>query len=422
VIQNCVVENLDFVDGIVTQCVLNGTVTLSTQEDAHFLDCWSGIPGLSTPIIDLGGTGSNLAMRNYNGGITLRNKTGTESVSIDLNSGQVVVDDTVTNGDIVLRGIGTWTNELTYAGGATIVNQLINPADAQHVAFDGVVTVDTTSSNSGTTYPAGTGRQPVNNLTDAASIAAAQGLNTIYFISDATIGTEADWTGFNFVGQGQSRTTITVSGAATTTGIKITDATVQGIISGASADIVDSKIGDLTIHSGHIRTTEMDDGTLTLTGSSADELDIVSSYSYNYMINNGGDGPGLYISRHSGDLTLENKTGSSVALIGTFGGVMTLDSTVSAGTIDLTGIGNAVDNSTGTAVVNDYLVSNDAIVAAINNNTYDGESFSDILQDLLAMASGRIAEGPSNTFKFYERDNATVRYTLIKSATERTRV
>jgi hypothetical protein len=126
VLTNCAVETLTFVEGLITQCILNGTITLSGADDAHFLDCWSGVPGASTPVIDMGGSGSRLGMRNYNGSITLQNKSGSEAVSIDMNSGQVILDNTVTNGAIVLRGVGIWTNEETYTGGATVTNQLLS--------------------------------------------------------------------------------------------------------------------------------------------------------------------------------------------------------------------------------------------------------------------------------------------------------
>jgi hypothetical protein len=125
-LRECRIENLNFVAGFIEQCVLEaGTILLGGNETAHFLDCWSGQPGTGTPTIDMGGSGQALALRNYNGGIRLTNKTGPESVSLDMNSGQIILDDTVTNGTIVMRGVGTWTNEDTYAGGATILEQLV---------------------------------------------------------------------------------------------------------------------------------------------------------------------------------------------------------------------------------------------------------------------------------------------------------
>ena len=62
-----------------------------------------------------------------------------------------------------------------------------------------------------------------------------------------------------------------------------------------------------------------------------------------------------------------------------------------------------------------------ATVDELGSETYDGRAFSNILPDLLAMAAGRIVEGPVGTYKFYQRDNTTVRYTLTKSGSERVR-
>lgn len=118
VLKNCAIADINYVNGYIEQCVLlTGTVTLGGSEEAHFLDCWSGVVGTATPIIDMGGSGQGLGVRNYNGGIELRNKTGSDKVSIDLNSGQVVLDSTVTAGEIVVRGIGKLTDNSV---GATV--------------------------------------------------------------------------------------------------------------------------------------------------------------------------------------------------------------------------------------------------------------------------------------------------------------
>jgi hypothetical protein len=61
-------------------------------------------------------------MRNYNGGIELTNKTGSDSVSIDLNSGHIRLASSVTNGTIVCRGVGKLTDN---SAGATVNNELL---------------------------------------------------------------------------------------------------------------------------------------------------------------------------------------------------------------------------------------------------------------------------------------------------------
>lgn len=118
VLKDCLIDDLTYVSGFIESCVLVGTVTLGGAATAHFLDCYSGVPGSTTPTIDCGGNGPALAIRNYNGGVKLQNKTGAAAVSIDLNSGQVVLDSTVTQGEVVIRGVGKLTDNST---GTTVV-------------------------------------------------------------------------------------------------------------------------------------------------------------------------------------------------------------------------------------------------------------------------------------------------------------
>jgi hypothetical protein len=132
-LQGCFIDNLIYIKGFIQQCVLSeGIIILGGSETAHFLDCWSGVPGSLTPTIDCGGSGQALALRNYNGGITLRNKSGTDKVSLDLNSGQIILENTVTNGEIVARGVGKLvddSNQTIHTGtwnGVTIVNETVN--------------------------------------------------------------------------------------------------------------------------------------------------------------------------------------------------------------------------------------------------------------------------------------------------------
>ena len=131
--KNCVIGTLNYVSGTIQQCILeSGTITLGGSNEAHFLDCWSGVAETSTPVIDMGGSGQELSLRNYYGGIKLINKSGNDNVSIDLSSGNVILASTVTAGTIVVRGIGKLVDESgehIHSGtwnGVTIVNELVN--------------------------------------------------------------------------------------------------------------------------------------------------------------------------------------------------------------------------------------------------------------------------------------------------------
>jgi hypothetical protein len=133
-LQNCLITTLNYVNGIVEQCLIGpGTITLGGSAVAHFLDCWSGVPGSSTPIIDMGSSGQELGLRNYSGGVELRNKNGSEAVSIDLNSGQVILDSTVTAGDIVVRGVGKLTDNSV--GANVLADDLLSPSSVKDAVW-----------------------------------------------------------------------------------------------------------------------------------------------------------------------------------------------------------------------------------------------------------------------------------------------
>lgn len=133
-LERCVIDNLDYINGFVYNCMIDtGTISLGGVNAAHFLNCYSGVPGTGTPIIDMDGAGSEdtpLAIRGYNGGIKLIHKTGVASCSIDLSSGQVIIDSTCVAGTIVVRGDGKVVDENgnhmmsgTYNGGLTLINE-----------------------------------------------------------------------------------------------------------------------------------------------------------------------------------------------------------------------------------------------------------------------------------------------------------
>lgn len=122
---DCRVGDLDYVAGCIDRCVLNGS-QISLLGNAIFLDSYSGNPADGTPTIDMGGSGHNLMLRNYNGKINLKNKSGSEEAEIDLNSGTVGLDNTVTGGTITVRGVG----EVHVNGATATINteNLVNPA------------------------------------------------------------------------------------------------------------------------------------------------------------------------------------------------------------------------------------------------------------------------------------------------------
>ncbi len=115
---DCRTTDLLYVDGEIEQCLLSaGTITASSGGVVRLLDCWTdNIETLAdVPVLDMGGAGQGLLIRNLRGGVKIINKTGPEWYTIILNGGKVVLDlDTVTNGQIRFEGVGgVWDTEGT---------------------------------------------------------------------------------------------------------------------------------------------------------------------------------------------------------------------------------------------------------------------------------------------------------------------
>ena len=140
-IEKSVISDLSFVDGYIKGCALGPSrITLGFSTIANIFSCYSTVPGTSSPIIDLNGTGI-LALRDYFGGVLLENYYGNGSHSIDLSSGQVKLNpDTITGGTFVVRGVGKLINSQTgepihtgtWNNGVTIINELLTATEIQN--------------------------------------------------------------------------------------------------------------------------------------------------------------------------------------------------------------------------------------------------------------------------------------------------
>lgn len=122
-IKDCVVVDLTYVEGHLQNDILTGKIILAGTATTRIIDCTDGDADGIIPEIDMGGSGRNLVISKYSGDIKISNLTGSNYVSVDLNSGKVWIDSTVTDGYFFIRGVGTVVN----LGTATVVTEgLIN--------------------------------------------------------------------------------------------------------------------------------------------------------------------------------------------------------------------------------------------------------------------------------------------------------
>lgn len=157
-LKNCLLQTLNYVNGVIEECLLGEyTITLGGGVDAYFLDCWSAVAGINTPTIDMGGSGQDLGLRNYNGGLKITNMSGAaNNISLDLNSAKIILDSTVTAGTVVCRGVGELLDVAgntiysgTWNGGVTILNNALNIQTISDAVWDDVVASYPTAGSTG---------------------------------------------------------------------------------------------------------------------------------------------------------------------------------------------------------------------------------------------------------------------------------
>lgn len=239
--------------------------------------------------------------------------------------------------------------------------------EIRFATYQNAAWVDVTTSNTGTTYPNGTPLQPVNNFPDAKLIADALGLIEIRVIGDATLDTGDNLAGFEVIGDNTENSTITINTGADVSGSMFTDCTITGVLDG-DAVITAARIQPpLSFVEGSLRKCLIEAGTITLGGSS--DVNILDCWSgvaglSTPIIDFGGSGRDLLMRNWSGGVQIDNKTGADNVSIDLTSGQVTLDSTVTAGTIVLRGVGDLTDNSSGATVNINALVNKDTIAAA----------------------------------------------------------
>jgi len=127
-VRDCMIGDLSGFQGKMFNPMLTGTLILAGSGFVELFEPVSAPPVVFGAVIDMGGSGRGLRARRIAGGVTLKNKTGTDQVFLDYISGRLVIDSTCTGGTITVRGITSLVNN---AGSGCTVNTdtLVNPGN-----------------------------------------------------------------------------------------------------------------------------------------------------------------------------------------------------------------------------------------------------------------------------------------------------
>jgi hypothetical protein len=326
------------------------------------------------PIVDAGGGEPlgggvfvGLTVSLFNAVYAFAARPGPEWVVCNMTGGNVVAFEDYAKTIVLYPRMPTAyvSADRTAASSATSQQQSL----LEHTSFNGSVTIDFINGFAGTGNnsignPIGTDLAPSNNWTDALAIANARGFREFSIIGNATVSGALDLDDFRIVGQSVNKTLLTLEALASTQGLEVENATVTGIIDGAN-HIHNSIIVDLTYVNGDIINCGLI-GDIELSGDGTFNDCYTVDQDDPPTINMGGN-HSLAMPNYSGLITITNLTSVNEEVgIGLNAGMVVLDSSITAGTVIVSGVGIVTDNTTGAAVVDaTSLISNDAVANAV---------------------------------------------------------
>lgn len=129
VFRNCTISGLTNVSGAFVSCVFTGVTALvppPVNEQNYIAESASFVPGTGMPSFDLQGLEQDLQLRGWVGGVEILNCTNAANkISIDVHSGNVILGASNTAGTIVVRGVGTLTDNT--GPSCTVIPSMLSP-------------------------------------------------------------------------------------------------------------------------------------------------------------------------------------------------------------------------------------------------------------------------------------------------------
>jgi hypothetical protein len=355
---SCVLEDLDFIEALIEDCQLNGIIKASGN--ISVINCWDGsVQSAPPPTIDFNHSGASLAVRDYHGDLTLKNKSGAGPVEINYSSGgTLTLESTVSAGSIRLSGIMQVVDNST---GTADVNStyVIYPEAVQLAAFNSKVSIDTVAGTTGTKFPIGTPQYPVNNITDAITIAIANGFDTFSVVG--TLVVTGNISNLTFEGLSPGRSVIVLMPGCITFATEFSFCLLTGqvngpiVVSRAGVQAL-TNLGDDNIDSFFTESMLIDAGSSSLTLrsglSTPKPVHLIQCYSSGSetspSIDFNNTALQINLREFAGELSVKNYTGGQTSVFDIATGKITVDSTCTNGNLTLRGTASLIDNSTGT--------------------------------------------------------------------------
>lgn len=306
------------------------------------------------PIVDAagkeplgGGVSVGLTISLLNAKLAFEARPGPTYVQCSASGGNLVAFDDVGSNISAIEPTAFTQVLLTASSSATSTNS----ADLEHGSYNNGVTVDIISGVAGTSHPIGTGRQPVNNITDAKSIAVSRGFNRLYIRGNLVIGASDNVDNYILISETDHQATITFTSGCSTYQTNVHDSIVEGTTSGPM-DLHNCAVGSAGISnfSGGLDECGIAGSISTANGSALQMFnctDAMPGALHPEIYINGGTSGNVHII--SGGIGINNVASGSVT-VDANPGTIHLRNTCTGGSIKLHGVAEVIDESNGSKV------------------------------------------------------------------------
>jgi len=240
--------------------------------------------------------------------------------------------------------------------------------EIEYASFNEVVTIDVDNGTAGTAYPIGTHASPVNNLANAKTIAATRGFTTLKLISDLTITTGQDISGYRI--ESDVWSIVTIETGVDTTDTEFSKIDLYGELSGTWNVLIDCYAEDVTnflgwMRGGSVVNVELapyvDPDPYTLGSSYFDNIVPMYANISSVLVMN--DDVSVSFTNCTDMCEIKGMTAGSVINAGLLGGKLIINADCTGGDVIAVGVG-IIENNSAIVVNTDGLVNPDSIATA----------------------------------------------------------
>jgi len=286
-------------------------------------------------------------------------------------------------------------------------------AAVNRMSFDNAVSIDEVNGYVGTTNPLyGNREYPLKYLDDAITVAERNSLSTFYIIGDLTIGSSHNVSRYTLKGEGASfntaRTTITMISGCSTADTIFEHARIEGR-QGGEAHYTNCVIGAITNSHCQYNLCGLDNSVQLVNsgwtvGHTTTLKDCYTESAWFVVDYNSSPISQVY-SNQSGKLKFINVTNSSANItLQLDAAEVWLDSSCTAGTVTIRGVGTLINESSGMTVVTDGLINKTTISEAVLNTSLVGFDVESSVAEAMRFA----AYGAQVSFDMHNTNSGTI--------------